>query len=141
MRLSNMKALACAPMRVQVGEPGRDAIDALVSTEDSPDGYVSVRTQVEHPFSQDAGSAPVIISHTAANALKIANGTMVMVSPIKFQPDRPRPKPIPSIHLRDEIKNRCPDISGQKLAALPFSEVAKIIQDRVDAIADALKEP
>lgn len=140
MRLSNLKALSCSPMRVQVGEPGRDAIDVLVSTEDSPDGYVSVRTRVEHPFTQDTGTAPVIISHTAANALKIANGAMVMVSPIRFQPDRPRPLPIPSIHLRDEIKNRRPDISGQKLAALPFSEVAKIIQDRVDAIADALKE-
>jgi arginine N-succinyltransferase len=140
MRLSDMKALACASMQAQIGEPGRDAIDAIVSTEDSPDGFVSVRTQVEHPFTTDTESAPVILSHNAANALRIANGTSVSVSPIKFQPDRPRPEPIPAIHLRDEIKKRRPDVEGQNLAALPFSDVAKIVQDRVDQIADALKE-
>lgn len=141
MRLSNLKSLACASMHAQVGEPGRDAIDALVSTEESEDGFVSVRTRVEHPFTQDtSGLAPVILSHTAANALKIANGAKVRVSPIKFQPDRPRPAPIPCIHLRDEIKARRPDVGGQSLAALPFNEVAQIVQDRVDQIADDLKE-
>jgi len=140
MRLSNMKALACATMHAQIGEPGRDAIDAIVSTEDSPDGFISVRTRVEHPFTTDTECPPVILSHNAANALRIASGASVSVSPIKFQPDRPRPEPIPAIHLRDEIKKRRPDVEGQNLAALPFSEVAKIVQDRVDQIADALRE-
>lgn len=141
MRMSNMKALACAPMHTKIGEPGRDAIDALVSTEESEDGFVSVRTRVEHPFTNETdGSAPVILSHTAANAMKIANGAKVMVSPIRFQPDRPRPLPIPAIHMRDEIKKRRPDVQGQSLAALPFNEVAQIIQDRVDEIADKLRD-
>ncbi len=140
MCLSNMKALACAPMQAQIGDPGRDAIDAMVSTEDSPDGFVAVRTRVEHPFTTDTSNAPVVLSHDAANALRIANGAQVMVSPLKFQPDRPKPTPIPVIHLRDEIRRRRPDVAGQKLAALPFNEIAQIIQDRVDQIADALKE-
>ncbi len=140
MRLSNMKALACAPTIVQVGEPGRDAIDALVSTEDSPDGFVAIRTRVEHPFTQDASNAPVIISHDAANALRIANGATVTVSPLKIQPDRPRPDPIPAIHLRDEIRRRRPDVAGQSLAALPFNEVAQIVQDRVDQIERELQD-
>ncbi|MFK7760352.1 MAG: arginine N-succinyltransferase [Phycisphaerales bacterium] len=135
MRLSNMKALACAGMHAQVGEPGRDAIDALVSTEESDDGFVAIRTRVEHPFSADRDSSPVILSHDAANALKIANGAPVRVSPLKFQPDRPRPEPIPSIHLRDQIKRRYPDLAGNSLAALPVSAVAQIIQDRIDQIA------
>ncbi|MBL4810392.1 MAG: arginine N-succinyltransferase [Phycisphaerales bacterium] len=140
MRLSTMKALACAPAIVEVGEPGRDAIDALVSTEDSPNGFVAIRTRVEHPFTQDKGCTPVIISHDAANALKIANGATVTVSPLKFQPDRPRPEAIPVIHLRDEIRRRRPDVMGQSLAALPFNEVAQIVQDRVDQIGRDLQD-
>ena len=107
----------------------------------SEDGFVSIRTRVDHPFTQDtSGSAPVVLSHTAANALKIASGAKVRVSPIKFQPDRPRPEPMPCIHLRDEIKARRPDVGGPSLAALPFNEVAQIIQDRVDQIAEDLKD-
>jgi len=140
MCMSNMNALACASAIVQVGEPGRDAIDALVSTEDSPDGFVAVRTRVEHPFTQDKGSAPVVISHNAANALRIANGATVSVSPLKFKPDRPRPEPIPAIHLRDEIRRRRPDVAGQSLAALPFNEIAQIIQDRIDEIEQDLQD-
>lgn len=135
-RLSDMKALACAPAKAVVGTPGPEAVDAMVSTEDAPSGFVAVRCRAAH----DANGGKVVIDAATAKTLEIDTGADVRVSSLRFRPDRRAPEPIPAIHLRDEIKQRRPDVSGRKLASLPFSEVAQIIQDHADAILESLRE-
>jgi len=134
MRMSEMRALACAHRSASIGDPGDRAADAVVSTEDSPEGFVAVRTRV------GLAGEDAVIDDRAARALGVEKGSTLTVSPLAFSPDRRRPDPIPMIHLRDEIKRRRPDVQGRRLAALPVSEVARIIQDRIDEIADALRD-
>jgi len=134
MRMSEMKALACAHAGAVIGTPHEHACDAIVSTEDSPDGFVAVRTRVE------LRGGDAVIDDAAARALRAQRGSRLTISPLKFRPDRRRPEPIPTIHLRDEIKKRRPDVGGRRLAAVPVSEVARIIQHRIDEIADALQD-
>ena len=136
MRMSEMRALACAHKAASIGTPGADAMDAIVSTEETPDGFVAVRARV----GLDASADRATIDERTARGLGIASGAMLTVSPLRFRPDRRQPDPIPTIHLRDEIKRRRPDVTGGRLAALPVGEVAHMIQERIDEIAAALAD-
>ena len=136
MRASDMKALACGRASVVVGDPGEGAADVIVSSEDSEMGFVAVRARVGYR----RGDGVAVLGHDVAEALGVDSGAMVTVSPLRFEPDRVKPPAIPTIHLRDELKRKRPDVSGRELAALPFGEVAGIVQDKLDEILDSLRE-
>jgi hypothetical protein len=119
-----------------VGDPGEGAADVIVSSEDSEMGFVAVRARVGYR----RGDGVAVLGHDVAEALGVDSGAMVTVSPLRFEPDRVKPPAIPTIHLRDELKRKRPDVSGRELAALPFGEVAGIVQDKLDEILDSLRE-
>ncbi len=134
MHLSTLNALACKTRQARVG--GGGTIDAIVSSETPEAGFVAVRTRVGFP---DEGS--VTIGDEVATALGAGTGAGVMVSPLNFMPDRRRREVMPEINLREELKHRRAQLAGRRLAALPVSDVAQIIQDRIDQILATLDHP
>lgn len=138
MRLSELRALACERRECVTGCDPRSAttVDALVSVENEEHGFVAIRTRAEVVL-----GAPVRLTDEAAEALGVSAGDAVMVSLLKFSPDRRPRDPMPKINLRDELKKRREQLTGRRLAALPFADVAAIVQERVEEIRAALDRP
>ncbi len=134
MRLSDLRALACETRSVRGAAGGPLDTDALVSAETDA-GFTAVRARVGY-----VGDGGLGLDDEAMRALGVGDGDPVMVSPLAFSADRRPREPIPEIHLREELRLRRKQLAGRRLAALPVSDVAQIIQDKLDQILASLDE-
>ncbi|MEZ6243428.1 MAG: arginine N-succinyltransferase [Phycisphaerales bacterium] len=134
MNLSELRALACNARvaRVVAGAPAA-GVDSIVSAESPEGGFVAVRARVDI-----SSEGVATIDEATARALEIGDSAPVMVSPLNFLPDRRPREPLPAINLREELKLRRETLAGRRLAALPVSDVAQIIQERIDQILTEL---
>jgi len=137
MRLSEMRALACAPCTLS-SEPLAEGAgaDSLVSAETSPGGFVAVRTRAAID-----GNGMCRMGEQTARALGVASGDPVMVSPMRFHPDRQPAEPIPEIELHHEMERRRASLGMDRVAAMTVVDVAEIIEDRMRGIARELCDP
>lgn len=134
MNLSELRALACETRtaRIDAGPPAA-GVDAIVSAQSPTAGFVAVRTRAG--LSGEGGAS---IDRDSARALGVEQGAPVVVSPLNFLADRRPREPLPVINLREELKLRRDSLAGRRLAALPVSDVAQIIQERIDQILSNL---
>ncbi|MFI4897737.1 MAG: arginine N-succinyltransferase [Phycisphaerales bacterium JB059] len=134
-RLSEIKALRCETREVIDTQRETETSDLLVSAETERYGFVAVRVRASL-----AGSGGIELPPEAVRALGVQPGDRVMVSPMRFVPDR-RPTPeIPTINMPEEIRRRESGLRGKRLAALSIGDLASIVQDRLDEIIESLKD-
>ncbi len=134
-RLSQIGALACETRRVVESGGSGTPVDVLVSAQTARLGFAAVRVKASM-----AGDEGIELSAEASQALGVRAGDQVMVSPLRFVPDRRPTPPIPTINMPEELRRREEDLKGKRLAALSVSDLAKIVQDRLDEINESLKD-
>ena len=134
-RLSQLNALACETRALAESSRDSEPIDALVSAETEALGFAAVRVRASL-----LGRDEVELPAEGARALGVRPGDQVMISPLRFVPDR-RPAPqIPTVIMAEELSKRRDRLSGKRLAALSVSDLAQIVQDRLDEINESLKD-